>query len=100
MSTKPDMPKATLEQKRLEALRRQLSGKATHMKAYTKQSEPKGTFSFSSSTPSHSNTKADTAYLRGDLLKTLILSSLAIASELSLYFLTRNHSFTLGSLHF
>jgi len=94
------MPKATLEQKRLEALRRQLSGKVNVPKETSQQSELKGTFSFSSSPHPQPTSKGDTAYLRGDLLKTLILSSLAISAELSLYFLTRNHSFNLGSLHF
>jgi len=97
VSTKSDMPKATLEEKRLENLRRQLSGKMVHPQESSEKSSNTKTFSFKASTSS-STTKADTAYLRGDLLKTFILSTLAVAAELSIYFLTKNHVLNLGSL--
>lgn len=96
------MTKATLDQKRLEALRRQLYGKP----------DPKRTEAVSSTLPSQSynfaqynkeviskNTtdnktgqlpKSEFAYLKKDLLKILSLSSLALSAQLLLYLATRN----------
>lgn len=102
MSTKSDMPKKTLEEKRLENLRRQLSGKSHRQEEVMEKVKTTGSFSFSSSSQSLSSSalKADTAYLRTDLLKILFLSSIAITVEVSLHFLFQSHILNLGSLHF
>lgn len=97
------MPKQTLQEKRLEMLRRQLSGKPRSVEEPKKTEKSSQGFSFSSQPSKTSltqSTTSDTAYLRGDLLKTFILAFLAIAAELSLYFLSRSHTIDLNFLHF
>jgi hypothetical protein len=95
------MPKTTLEEKRLEALRRQLSGKP-HLTLSTKKPDASSS-SFelkAGSSSTQSSTLADISYLRKDLLKVLLLSFLAIALELSFFSLSNHHLLNLNFLHF
>jgi hypothetical protein len=102
------MPKVTLEQKRLEALRRQLQGRGevrdksskSHQDAkptqiswhydneiVTKQPETKTSSVSSQMSP---------AFLKRDLLKILILSALAMSLQLMLYFFVRSNLLNLN----
>lgn len=99
------MPKITLEQKRLEQLRRQLYGKERDTVSIKKQPEKT-----SSSNSSHSYSLAavetlpgssqsvslDINYLKKDLLKIVSLSATALAAQLLLYFSLQMKIFHLG----
>lgn len=102
------MPKVTLEEKRLETLRRQLYGKAQksdvgNQKSEVKTQQPTNDNQYSMSNPppvtlqSPTQSLVDSNYLRKDLTKIFYLSSLALGTQLLLYFLTKNH---LVNLHF
>lgn len=98
------MPKLTLEEKRLEQLRRQLSGKESpHRPKESVKSGPSDNLyqlDQRNITPSLNYSPnvsgSDTLYLRKDLLKVLLLSGLAIAVELFLYFGSKNHFLNLS----
>ncbi len=94
------MPKLTLEQKRRETLRRQLYGKevstpkvsrsqTTNANNDTNESKTFSMIDYSTST-THSELLT-TNYLSRDLTKILIFSSLAIATQISLFLLLQNH---------
>lgn len=89
------MPKLTLEERRLQTLRSQLHGKSQIQSKPEKQTH--STFSFQANQPSPAASKSDTLYLKKDLLKILILGTLAIALQICLYSLEAKH---LISLHF
>lgn len=87
------MARVTLDQKRLEALRRQLYGKvdseppAYNFQQYNKEESSKNT----QESKLEPEIKSEVAYLRKDLLKILSLSSLAMSVQLLLYLATRNN---------
>lgn len=105
------MARVTLDQKRLEALRRQLYGKETigpeklrKLKINQKVSKPESQIhwtaetqissdvsSTSQSFQSSSNDTQAVVFLRKDLFKILSLSSLALCAQLLLYLATRNN---------
>lgn len=76
------MPQVVLDQKRLETLRRQLQGKE---QSYTKYTLDKKHVSSSNLSHSTEPLSTSTNYLRRDMLKILILSTLAIGVQLCLY---------------
>lgn len=103
------MPKFTLDQKRLETLRRQLYGKGEQSiakkKSYPRKepvaqqrqepisnsshlTPPRNSFSTKLTTPLV--TVQDTNFLKKDLLKILALTSLAIGSQLVLFIALQN----------
>ncbi len=81
------MPKISLEQKRLEAIRLQLEGKGEPAKL------PQ---TFVNKTPAPIINSGDNGYLKKDLLKILGLSSLAFIAQFVLYFGLTNHLIRLG----
>lgn len=98
------MPQITLEEKKLQTLRRQLFGKqAPHLldnkkiKSQPKEeTSPKFTLRLDkiTSTPQVSKAQSvvfDTNYLGKDLTKILILTSLALALQMLLYLGTKNN---------
>jgi hypothetical protein len=92
------MPKLTLEDKRRETLRRQLYGKEETFKVQSSQlaassskaKDSQKTFSYSVA-PTNSYQLTTANYLYKDLTKVILFSVLAIALQLSLYFLMQNH---------
>lgn len=87
------VPKVSLEQRRLEALRRQLQGKKAEPRE-REVSSKSGSFNLSQSsvTPTISQPiLEDTTYLKHDLTRILILSTLAIAFQLCLYLASIKH---------
>lgn len=103
------MPKVTLEEKRLEQLRRQLSGKESPRSSERSRGSDKTRveklysldqrnirpeLSYSPGT-SHTG-ETDSLYLRKDLLKIFFLSGLAIAVEVFLYFGSKSHFLNLS----
>jgi len=97
------MPKLTLEQKRLEALRRQLSGRSHPIASDSKPSSNRSSsFKFEPTAEKSVSYSASTdiSYLRGDLLKVLVLSVLAIGVQLFLYSLSTHNVINLTSIHF
>lgn len=103
------MPKVTLDQKRLEMLRRQLQGKGEPRakRSTSKLSESKtlseaGLYNkvgFSqkiADKPTYSSSESSATYLKRDLLKILILSSLAMSIQVLLYFAVRNNLLNLN----
>lgn len=93
------MPKLTLEEKRREVLRRQLYGKEVSVVSSkqsavsrSKHDHSAETFSYSEEkTPSTNSLLLTTNYLTSDLTRILIFSTLAIAIQISLYFLMQNN---------
>ncbi len=87
------MAKVTLDQKRLEALRRQLYGsqKPINPKKQVKPqtgsaySLPKESVQAQSQVISSSSMGTESTYLRTDLTKILVLSSLAVIAQLILH---------------
>lgn len=106
------MAKLSLDQKRLEALRRQLYGKS-HQDSPSKkqapgQASPKLSSGFSLNkynnvdspkAEAHINSVAsvDASFLRKDLIRILILTSIALCAQLLLYFASNNR---ILNLHF
>lgn len=97
------MAKVTLDQKRLEILRRQLYGGSENLsktQINQKVPQPENQISWTSLTPISSSplksaetlkrAGSEISYLRSDLFKILILSSLAIAIQAGLYFASIN----------
>jgi hypothetical protein len=105
------MPKVTLEQKRLEALRRQLQGRGeVRVKQSKSHADSKSietswlhtqnlhstdlkeiTAKHALAESGSSFFQVGSAYLKRDLLKILILSALAMSLQLLLYFSVRNN---------
>ncbi len=94
------MAKLTLEERRLQTLRAQLQGKphAIHRSdikpARNRSDEARVSIPTSPEYPSLGNETGaltNDLYLKKDLLRILILSTLAIALQICLYFLKLNH---------
>lgn len=92
------MAKLTFQQKRLIALKRQLyGGEKPHIYQSGKQAESVSSHSgntfakIAASTPVYTMQVEDVSYLKKDMTKILILSSLAISIQLILYFANQNH---------
>lgn len=80
------MPKLTLEEKRLQTLKRQLFGKETH--EYRARQNPLGltpTIKLPPFAISPVPAQPETSYLKSDLLRILILASLLLGAQLLLY---------------
>lgn len=101
------MPKVTIDQKRLESLRRQLYGKSPEDKKqkvrtahssitqaetaiYNKEVTP-ATKSPISANLTRESSNQTAFYLKKDLTKILILSAIALALQTLLYFSLQNH---------
>lgn len=112
------MSKQSSQEKRLQTLKRQLYGGGDQQSRFSEKKAESSAFSavppkavtksdlasfstgnISLATQSVSTKMENTSYLKNDLTKILILSSLAIATELILFFTTKNHLVNLN-LHF
>lgn len=84
------MPKLTLEERRLQILRQQLSGKTVAKSYIVKKTVPKFDSEIINKATSEVLTSSikleDTSYLFYDLKKIAILSTLAISSQLIIYY--------------
>jgi hypothetical protein len=96
------MAQVTLDQRRLEQLRRQLYGKEQSQKkgagSHSKSTD-KNTLRFEAKTEHRTSTPVsqhEVSYLRTDLLKILILAALAIAVQAGLYLATQMKLIHLG----
>ncbi len=90
-------------EKRFKQLQQQIYGKQREINSnQVVSTPPRSNYSFDSSTPSIpvSKTTSDSTYLKHDLLKIVILSTLAIGTELVIYFLNQNHYLNLNFLKF
>ncbi|MBI3485976.1 hypothetical protein HY025_03450 [Candidatus Daviesbacteria bacterium] len=83
------MSKLSLQEKRLQTLRRQLYSKPIVKENKIYETVKDSTPIIQISTQPLNI--AEISYLRVDLLKVLILSTLAIGTQLLLYFASRNH---------
>ncbi len=90
------MPRLTLQEKRLETLKRQLSGRMVETKVYSRPNEPNHVQHAATTTFSHQAVE-DTSYLQRDLLKIAALTTGALVIQFLLFFASRNH---LLNLHF
>ena len=97
------MPSQTLDQKRIELLRTQLYGKNKDInKKSSTSSDSKNSsrlYSLPNQSASSNNPKSqsreDIHYLRGDLIKITILTTLALGTQLCLYFALQKHLLSL-----
>ena len=83
------MPNVSLDEKRLEALRRQLQVK-TSLSPTPKETVATKSHS-TTTTPTREITLESTGYLKKDLTKILIMASLAIIFQLALFFSMTSH---------
>jgi hypothetical protein len=102
------MPKITLEQKRLEALRRQLQGRGEvrdkSLKSHLEAKPTQRSWQYNSETvtkqpgtkTSSVSSQISPAFLKRDLLKILILSALAMSLQIMLYFFVRSNMLNLN----
>ena len=87
-------------EKRFKILRSQLYGRPEQPKPQVKSETSEHTYSVptSSNTAKPSNLQSDIVYLRQDLVKILLLSSLAIGVQIILFFLLKNDVLKLNIL--
>ncbi len=95
------MGKLTLEEKRLQQIRQQLFGKERPSAKVTKQSaintkEVTTPAYTSSATPAN---LGEARYLRQDISKVLVLSLLAVGSQLGFYYLSTQGIISLNMFH-
>jgi hypothetical protein len=89
------MSKTAIDEKKLERLRSQLFGKTPSQQKginiITTDDKPSNIFKASPSTTGNNTILSDTSYLKKDLFKISILTTLALLAQLSLYFGIKNH---------
>lgn len=97
------MAKLTLEQKRLEILRRQLYGKGGSVTktnrsniGYRVSEASEQRVHATTDKPSTTNDLQTVSFLKRDLFKILILSTLALSLQMLLYLSTKNGLLVLG----
>lgn len=97
------MPKLTIEERRIQTLRQQLQGKQVIQSFSQPKKDEDNSSKVSFSLPSTQTTTIhpikDTTYLKNDLLKILILSTLAIGTQVLLLLASNNNLVNLSNLH-